>query len=83
MAPKAYKVFRTHAHEISGWTIRSRIIHSREPHLGEMNVDVQSDLSNLDFNNGEQIEYFHSRILRLQKEIILSGETVSTTRLLF
>ena len=27
MAPKAYKVFSTHAHEISGWTILSRLLH--------------------------------------------------------
>ena len=48
-----------------------------------MNGDVQSDLANLSFNNGEQIEYFHSRILRLQQEIMLSGVIVSPTRLLF
>ena len=32
--------------------------------------------------NGEQLEDFHSRILRLQQEIMISGETVSPTRLL-
>ena len=47
-----------------------------------MNGDVQSDLATLDFRNGEQLEYFHSRILRLQQEIMLSGEIVSPTRLL-
>ena len=83
MAPQAYKVVSTHAHEISGWTILSRLIHSRAPHLGGMNGDVQSNLSTLAFKNGEQLEYFHSRILRLQQEIMLSGEIVSPTRLLF
>ena len=41
-----------------------------------MNGDVQSDLATLAFNNGEQLEDFHSRILRLQQEIMLSGEIV-------
>ena len=31
----------------------------------------------------EKLKYFHSRILILQQEIILSGETVPPTRLLF
>ena len=48
-----------------------------------MNGDVQSDLATLEFNNGEQLEDFHIIILRLQEEIILSGETLSPTRLLF
>ena len=47
-----------------------------------MNGDVQSDLATLAFKNGEQLEDFHSRILRLQQEIMLSGEIVSPTRLL-
>ena len=47
-----------------------------------MNGDVQSDLFTLAFKNGEQIENVHRRILSFQQEIILSGETVSTTRLL-
>ena len=72
MAPQAYKVFRTHAHDISGWTILSRLIHSRAPHLGGMNSDVQSDLTTLAFKNGEQLEDFHISILRIQQEIILS-----------
>ena len=33
--------------------------------------------------NGEQLEDFHSRILRLQQEFMLYGEIVSPTRLLF
>ena len=66
MAPKAYKVVSTHAHKISVWKIISRLIHPRAPNLGGMNGDVQSDLSTLAFNNGEQLEYFHSRILRLK-----------------
>ena len=67
MAPQDYKVVITHAHEISGWNILYRILHSRAPHLGGMNGDVQSNLSTLTFKNGEQLEYFHSRILRLQQ----------------
>ena len=83
MATQAYKMFGTHAHEISRWTILSRLIHSRAPHLGGINGGVQYDIATLAFNNGEQLEYFHSRIIRLQQEIILSGEIVSPTRLLF
>ena len=67
MAPQAYKVFITHAHEISGWNILSRLIHSRAPHLGGTNGDVQSNLATLAFNNGEQIEDYHNRILILQQ----------------
>ena len=48
-----------------------------------MNDDVQSGLATLEFKNEEQLEDFHSRVLRLQQEIILSGEIVSPTRLLF
>ena len=48
-----------------------------------MNCGVQSDPSTLEFNNGEQLEDFHRIILRLQQEIILFGETVSPTIILF
>ena len=48
-----------------------------------MNGDVQYDLATLEFKNGEQLEDFHSIILRLQQEINLYGETVSPTRLIF
>ena len=48
-----------------------------------MNRYVQSDLATLAFKNGEQLEDFHSRILRLQQEIMLSGEIVSPTRIIF
>ena len=82
VAPQAYKVISTHAHEISGWNILSRLIHSCAPHLGGMNGDVQSDISTLAFRNGEQLEDFHSRILRLQQEIMISVKIVSPTRLL-
>ena len=75
MEPQDCKIFSTHAHEISGWIILSRLLHSRAPHLGVMNGDVQSDLATLAFRNGEQLEDFHSRILRLQQEIMLSGES--------
>ena len=83
MAPQAYKVVSTHAHEIPGWTILSRLLHSCAPHLGGMNGDVQYYLATLNFKNGEQLEDFHSRILRLQQEIMLSGEIDSPTRLMF
>ena len=82
MALHAYKVVITHAHEISGWKILSRLFHSRAPHIVGMNGYVQSDLSPLAFNNREQLEYFHSRIIITQQEIILSGETASPTRIL-
>ena len=82
MAPQACKIVSTHAHEISGWTILSRLLHSLAPHLGGMNVYVQYDLATLAFRNGEQLEDFHIMILRLQQEIMLSGEIVFPTRLL-
>ena len=66
MAPQAYKVVSTHAHEISVWTILSRLIHSRAPHLGGMNGDVKYDLATLAFKNGEQLEDSHISILRPQ-----------------
>ena len=46
------------------------------PHIRGMNGDIQSNLVNLKSKNGEQLEGFHSRIIRLQQEINLSGETV-------
>ena len=52
MALQAYKVVSTHDHEISGWTILSRILHSHAPHLGGTNGDVLSDLATLAFKNG-------------------------------
>ena len=67
MAPQACKVSSTNAHEILGGTILSRLIHSRAPHLGGINVNVQYYLATLAFNNGEQHEDSHIRILRLQK----------------
>ena len=83
IAPQAYKVVSTHAHEKSVWTILSRIIHSLAPHFGGLNGDVQSDIATLAFKNEEQLEYFHIRILRLQQKIMLYGEIISPTRLLF
>ena len=53
------------------------------PNVGGMNGYVQSNISTLEFNNGEQLEDFNIRIIRLQQEMILSGETVSPTRLIF
>ena len=71
MSPQAYKVIITHDHEISGWTILYRTLHSRAPHVRGMNGSVKSDLSTLAFNNEEQLEYVHSRIIRLQQKIML------------
>ena len=47
-----------------------------------MNGYVQSNLATLVFKNGEQLEYFYSIILGLQKGIILSVEIFSPARLL-
>ena len=41
MAPQAYKVVNTHAHEISGWKIISRLLHTHDHHIKGMNGDVQ------------------------------------------
>ena len=83
MATQFYKVVSTHAHEISGWKILSILIYSRAPNPGGMNCGVQSDLSTLEFKNGEQLKDFHIIIIRLQQEIVLYVETVAPTRLLF
>ena len=48
-----------------------------------MNGGVMSDLATLEFKKVEQLEYFRSRVISLQQEVILSGETVSPERLLF
>ena len=66
MAPQAYKNFRTHAHEISGWDFLSRLLQSHAPQFGGINSYVQSDLATLELNNGEQLEDFHIIILILQ-----------------
>ena len=52
MANQAYKVVKTHAQEISVWTIIYIIIHVRAPILGRINCGIQYELSNLAFNNG-------------------------------
>ena len=67
MTYQAYKVVITRAHEISGWEILSILIHSCAPHIGGINGDVMYDLATLVFKNGEQLEYFHSIIIRLQQ----------------
>ena len=48
-----------------------------------MNGDVQYDIATLVFNNGEELEDLHSKIIIIQQEVNLSGETVSPTRLIF
>ena len=65
--PQVYKVVNTHDYEISGWKFLYRILHARDPHLGGMYGDFQSDLATLEFKQGEQLEYFRSIIIRLQK----------------
>ena len=52
MEYQSYKVFSTRPHEISGWTIISRIIHPSAPNLGGVNGYVKYDLSTLAFKNG-------------------------------
>ena len=59
------------------------LIHSHSPHIVGVNGDVHSDLATFDFKKGEQLEDFHSIIIRLQQEITLSGETLSTARLYY
>ena len=83
MTPQAYKFEITHAHEISGWNIISKLIHASAPNIGGINGGVQSELATLEFKNKEKLEYLHSIIIIIQQEIFLSGETVSTTILLF
>ena len=58
-------------------------LHTCAPYILGVNGDIQSDLSTLTFKNIENFEYLHSIVLRLQKEIFLYGETVSSTRLIF
>ena len=82
IAPQAYNVVSTHAHEISGWAILSRLVHLCDPNLVGINGYVKYDLDTLDFKNGEQLEDFHIIIIRNQQEITLSGEYISPTRLL-
>ena len=65
MEPQDYNVVNTHAHEISGWKILYRLIHSRVSSLGGTNGDVKSDLATPALNNGQQLEDFHSIIIRL------------------
>ena len=50
------------------------------PHISGIHFDVHSGLSTLAFKNGEQLEFFGNIILRLQQEIILSGETIYPTK---
>ena len=83
MAPQACKVINTHAHGFSRWAILSILLHVRAPQIGGVNGYVQSDIATLSFNNGEKIKYFYGRILRIQQEIILSGETFYLRRFIF
>ena len=80
---QSYKVVNIHAREIPGGKFLSRIIHALNPNLGETSGDIQSEISTLALKNGEKLEIFHRRILRLQQEINLYGENFSSTRLLF
>ena len=69
MSTQAWKVFTTHAHEISGYKIISRIIHARDPHLGVMNVDIQSDIVTLELKNVEQIEVLITQFSGIDKKL--------------
>ena len=55
LAPQAYKIFSTHAHEISVCTIIYTLLQMRSPHIGGMNGDVNSELVTLAFKNGKQL----------------------------
>ena len=83
MEPQAYKLITTHNHEVSGLSILSRIIHERAPRLEGINGGFKYDLYTLDFKQGEQMEEHHGRIIRLQQEVNLSGETASPKKFLF
>ena len=63
LAPQAYKIFSTHAHEISVCTIIYTLLQMRSPHIKGMNCDVQYDLDTLVFKHRKQLEVFHSIIL--------------------
>ena len=67
MAYQVYKFITTQAHEVSGWTILSILLHVRASHLGGINGDIQSYQYNLALKQGEQLDKFHIRILRLQQ----------------
>ena len=67
MTPQEYMVINTHANEISGRKILSRIIHEHIPHIVGTNGDVQYDLATLELNNGEQVEDFCIIVIRLQQ----------------
>ena len=69
MAPQAYKVFNTHAQEISGRTTISRLLHARGSHLMGMNGDVQSYIATIPLNNGEKIEHFTSEFLEFNRKL--------------
>ena len=71
MQYQAYKVVKTHAHEIPGWKITSRLIYVYGPNIIGTNGDVQYDLSTLALSNGEQLEGVNITILILHQEIIL------------
>ena len=73
MVPHYYKVVNTHAHEISGREILSRLLHVSAPNIGGMNDYDNFNLATPAFKNGEQLEYFHGIIIILQQEINLSG----------
>ena len=57
-SPQYYKVVNTHAHELLGWTILSRLLHALAPHLVGVNGDVQSDLATLAIKNVEKLNIF-------------------------
>ena len=69
MAFQAYKVVTAHSHKISGWTILSRLLHTRAPRLVWIIGGVQCDLATLAFKQGEQLDFFLGGILTLHQEI--------------
>ena len=51
MSPQSHKVVNTHTYEISRWKSLSRLLYSRDPHIGGLNCDVQYDLAAMEFKN--------------------------------
>ena len=47
----------------------SRLLHVRDPHLGVMNGDVQSDLATPVFNNGENLNVFIAELSDFNRKL--------------
>ena len=67
MAPQTKNEISTHAHEVSVWTILSILLNEGAPHLGVTNGNIQTDLVTLTFKQGEQLEDFHGKSIRMKQ----------------